>query len=435
MGNNPMRLTYAIQSIFALCLLYPLNASLASKPDSLGYSASGLGHVTTMNGRDWTLAATHPAGLLDCTQKAISHGYTFTHFSKKIENQTTRTQRTRGFEGGLCLPSELWSLDSILGLTWFLPDQHITSLRTQAPRGPTMVYFEDRLDRLVIVSSLALGNRDAWGVGLGLEHLATTVGEVKLDGELILDETEQPNLDGEIDFLFRSERRLLASFWLALTPALKWGLGYASPLGLTIDLDLDFDGDVSSAPQEPLLEDVSLLLQSHLYAYGTPPKWTTYLQYESAVGELAVELNILDWSALEVPLPTSVVTTSLREEQSGLPPVNNPMRRAWQLSAGYSSNTVQTHHLGAWRFHCGFRYEEPLAGSSQSTVIDVPKVHLGFAFESRLSPNPIFPNLVLGFRWIQGLETTVKSQNQNYGNFKTNLMGLSTQLDLEWRWE
>ena len=37
-----------------------------------------------------------------------------------------------------------------------------------------MVYFEDRLDRLAIVFSLALGQRV--GGRLGLEHLATTLG-------------------------------------------------------------------------------------------------------------------------------------------------------------------------------------------------------------------------------------------------------------------
>ena len=156
-------------------LLVASQSALASKPDSLGYSAVGLGHATTMNGPSWTLAATHPAGLLSCTEKTLSHGYTFSQFSKEVESQTTRTQTAQGFEGGLCLPSRLINLDTVIGLTWFLPNQHITSLRTQSPRGPMMVFFEDRLDRLAIVSSVALGERDVWGVGLGIEHLATTV--------------------------------------------------------------------------------------------------------------------------------------------------------------------------------------------------------------------------------------------------------------------
>ena len=145
----------------------------------------------------------------------------FESFSKEIESQTTRTQTT-GFEGGLCLPSHLIDLNAVIGLTWFLPNQHITSLRTQSPRGPMMVFFEDRLDRLAIVSSIALGEHDVWGVGLGVEHLATTVGKIQLSGELLLDETEQPNLEGTIDFLFESKRRLLASAWMKLPS--YWGI-------------------------------------------------------------------------------------------------------------------------------------------------------------------------------------------------------------------
>ena len=52
-------------------LLVASQSALASKPDSLGYSAVGLGHATTMNGPSWTLAATHPAGLLSCTEKTL----------------------------------------------------------------------------------------------------------------------------------------------------------------------------------------------------------------------------------------------------------------------------------------------------------------------------------------------------------------------------
>ena len=283
LGAYPMKLRQQKSLIFGVVfgtLLIASQSALGSKPDSLGYSAVGLGHATTMNGPSWTLAATHPAGLLSCTEKTLSHGYTFSQFSKEIESQTTRTQTAQGFEGGLCLPSRLINLDTVIGLTWFLPNQHITSLRTQSPRGPMMVFFEDRLDRLAIVSSIALGERDVWGVGLGIEHLATTVGTIQLSGELLLDETEQPNLEGTIDFLFESKRRLLASAWVKLLPSLHWGIAYAAPLGLTVDLDLDFDGDVSSSPGAPLLEDVSLLLASHLYAYGTPPKWSSHLQLD-----------------------------------------------------------------------------------------------------------------------------------------------------------
>ena len=408
--------------------------STASKPDSLGYSATGLGHVTTMNGRSSTLAAANPAGLLQCSQKAIAQGYSLTHFAKQIQGQTTRTQLTRGFEGGLCLPSALFNLDSVIGLTWFLPDQHITSLRTQAPRGPTMIYFEDRLDRLVIVSSLALGQRESWGLGLGLEHLATTLGDIKLRGELLLDENQQPALDGEIDFLFRSKRRLLGSLWLNLTPSIRWGLSYAGPLGLTVDLDLDFEGDVSSAPGVPLLEDVSLLLESHLYAYGTPSKWTTYLLYQLEAGELAVELSLVDWSSLEVPLPTSVVSTSLREEESGLPAQDNPMQEILQVSLGFSSVALKSETAGTWRLHSGIRFEQGLVSADQSTLIDVPKLHLGAAVEAQFSQSPLIPILGFGVRYVHGFQVTVASDNQTFGTFNTNLWGISTQLDLEWQW-
>ena len=415
-------------------LLVASQSALASKPDSLGYSAVGLGHATTMNGPSWTLAATHPAGLLSCTEKTLSHGYTFSQFSKEVESQTTRTQTAQGFEGGLCLPSRLINLDTVIGLTWFLPNQHITSLRTQSPRGPMMVFFEDRLDRLAIVSSVALGERDVWGVGLGIEHLATTVGTIQLSGELLLDETEQPNLEGTIDFLFESKRRLLASAWVKLLPSLHWGIAYAAPLGLTVDLDLDFDGDVSSSPGTPLLEDVSLLLASHLYAYGTPPKWSSHLQLDHAMGELALEINLVDWAALEVPLPTSTVTTSLRDEETRVESTTNPMRSTWQVSVGYSSPRIISSETGIWRFHGGLRYDQGLTLPDQAIILDVPKLHVGFALEYRLQGNNAWPTVALGGRYVHGFSTIFTTENNDYGSFLTNLYGFSSQFDLTWSW-
>ena len=423
-----------IASVVLGTLLFGSLGALGSKPDSLGYSAIGLGHTTTMNGPSWTLAATHPAGLLSCTEKTLSHGYTLSQFSKEIESQTTRTQTTQGFEGGLCLPSHLIDLDAVIGLTWFLPNQHITSLRTQSPRGPMMVFFEDRLDRLAIVSSIALGEHDVWGVGLGVEHLATTVGKIQLSGELLLDETEQPNLEGTIDFLFESKRRLLASAWMKLFPSLRLGIAYAAPLGLTVDLDLDFDGDVSSSPGAPLLENVSLLLASHLYAYGTPPKWSSHLQFNHRMGELAFEINLIDWAALEVPLPTSTVTTSLRDEETRVESTTNPMRSTWQVSLGYSSPEIVSSDIGFWRLHGGLRYDQGLTLPDQAIILDVPKLHVGLALEWRLQRSNAWPTAALGGRYVHGFSTIFKTDNEDYGSFVTNLYGFSSQFDLTWSW-
>ena len=425
----------SLQFYLATFLIATGQLSHASKPDVLGYSAAGLGHVGSMTGKSWTVAASHPGGLISCDKQTIAQGYSLTHFQKKIESSTTRSQTSHGFEGGLCLPSTIWGFDAAIGLNWFLPNEHITSLRTQAPRGPMMVFFEDRLDRLAIVSSLGVGQREFWGIGIGLEHLATTVGSITLEGELILDEETQPYLEGDIDFLFESKRRLLFSFWAALTPKLKWGLGYMAPLALTIDLDLEFDGDVASSPGDPILEEVSLLLQSHLYAYATPPRWTSYLELSEFFGKISVEVSLLDWSALEVPLPTSVVTTSLRDETSGLAAVENPMHESWQFTLAYTSPELDSGRFGTWTIHSGFRYEEPMVALDQATLIDVPKLHFGLAVEYHPIHRPVYPTISVGFRWIEGIERMVVSDKADYGDFKTNLSGLAAQLELEWSWQ
>ena len=205
-------------------------------------------------------------------------------------------------------------------------------------------------------------------------------------------------------------------------------------MGLTVDLNLDFDGDVSSSPGSPLLEDVSLLLASHLYAYGTPPKWRSNLQFDTQFGELALELSLVDWAALEVPLPTSVVTTSLREEDSRVEATTNPMRSAWQVSIGYSSPQIISSELGNWRFHSGLRYDPSLTLPNQAIILDVPKLHLGFAVEHRLREGEGWPTAALGARYVYGLSTVFETGDEDYGAFLTNLHGFSSQFDLTWSW-
>lgn len=417
----------------AFLILTPLDV-LGSKPDTLGISASGLGHVNSLSSKPWTLAATHPSGLLDCRRRIIAQGYSLSHFKKQIEETTVKSQTTRGFEGGLCLPSRLFNLDAALGLTWFLPDEHITSLRTRSPRGPMMIFFEDRLDRLVVASSLALGKRDLWGIGLGLEHLAITEGTVALRGELLLDELEQPNLEGSIDFLFGGKRRVLASAWVNIAPGLRWSLAYASALGLTIDLDLDFAGDVSSEPDAPLLEDVSLVLASHLYAYGTPPRWTSNIQYETEFGVVSLELSWVQWGVLEVPLPTSTVSTSLREEPVDESAVSNPMRSSLNVGLAFSSEFIDTVPFGRVRIHTGIRYDESITLRDQAILIDAPKLHSGIAIEYIGTSNNAWPTLSVGGRYIHGFQTLQDSNDPNYGMFRFGLSGYALQSDLEWSW-
>ena len=147
-----------------------------------------------------------------------------------------------------------------------------------------------------------------------------------------------------------------------------------------------------------------------------------------------MELSLVDWSALEVPLPTSVVSTSLREEETGLPAEDNPMQKIIQISLGFSSAPLKTETAGTWRLHSGIRFEQALVSADQSTIIDVPKLHLGAAIEAQLSQSPVLPILGFGVRYIHGFQTTVESNNQTYGTFNTNLWGISTQLDLEWQW-
>lgn len=410
------------------------SASFGSKPDTLGISAMGLGHVNSLTAKPWTFAATHPAGLIQCRQRTLSQGYSVSHFDKRIEGKHVKSQTTRGFEGGLCLPSTLWNLDAVLGIAWHLPDEHITSSRTQSPRGPVMIFFEDRLDRLVVASSLALGHRDLWGIGFGLEHLAITRGTVALRGELLLDELEQPNLEGTIDFLFGGKRRFITSAWVAIQSNLRWSLAYASALGLTIDLSLDFEGDVSSDPGSALLEDVSLILASHLYAYGTPPKWTSNLHYETDVGALSLEISLVNWNALEVPLPTSTVSTSLRDEMSIEQAVTNPMRSSWVYGFALSSHPIETNLFGVVQFHTGIRYDERITSRDQAYLIDTAKLHIGAALDYKARTSKSWPTISIGGRYIHGFQTLQKTLSPTYGMFQFDFSGYAIQSDLEWTW-
>ena len=110
------------------------------------------------------------------------------------------------------------------------------------------------------------------------------------------------------------------------------------------------------------------------------------------------------------------------------------MRSTWQVSVGYSSPRIISSETGIWRFHGGLRYDQGLTLPDQAIILDVPKLHVGFALEYRLQGNNAWPTVALGGRYVHGFSTIFTAENNDYGSFLTNLYGFSSQFDLTWSW-
>ena len=71
-----------------------------------------------------------------------------------------------------------------MSVAFFLPDDRITRIRSLPQEQPRFVLFDNRPQRVVIVTSAAWEPFEGFSIGAGLNYLTNTGGTVHIDGTL-----------------------------------------------------------------------------------------------------------------------------------------------------------------------------------------------------------------------------------------------------------
>ncbi len=302
-------MTRAASALVAGLLMVPSMAS-ANPLDAFGYGARavGLGGAVTATSTDVAANYYNPAGLAAAEHLRLDLGYAFVRPKLTMSGGDQNVDDSRGFQGGVALPGALFGRRVGFSLGLHLPDERVSRIRALPERQPRWVLWDNRPQRVVISSSIAVETLDDLFIGAGLTYLANTGGTLDIQGEVGLFDSELTRLDSAVDVDLASVRYLTAG---ALYVGDGWRVGacYRQDFSLKLDLHVRVTGSIDTQPGVSLIPEGLFLLRSLNQTLYSPQQ--VFLGGAVDLGDwrLSADIGWLDWSRF--PTPTARIELEL----------------------------------------------------------------------------------------------------------------------------
>lgn len=293
----------------ALALSLPLSAA-ANPIDAFGFGARavGLGGAATAVSTDTAANYYNPAGLAAAEHLRLDLGYTLVRPEMRIAGGDQRVDDNRGFQGGVAMPGTVLGRRIGFSLGLHLPDERVSRIRALPQRQPRWVLWDNRPQRVVISSSLAVQIIDRLYVGGGLTYLANTGGTLDITGDVGLFDVELTRLSSAVDVDLAAVRYLTVGA-LYVGEGFRVGATWRQDFSLALDLDVRVNGAVLTAPGVPVVPEGLFLLRSINDNLYSPQQVFIGAAVELGAVMLAVDLGWLDWSRF--PTPTARLELAL----------------------------------------------------------------------------------------------------------------------------
>lgn len=276
----------------------------ANPLDAFGFGARavGMGGAATAVSTDVAANYYNPAGLAAGDGLRLDLGYAFVRPEMRIAGGDQNVDDSRGFQGGVALPGEVLGRRVGFSLGLHLPDERVSRIRALPQRQPRWVLWDNRPQRVVISSSLALEVIDGLFIGGGLTYLANTSGTLDITGDVGLRDVELTRLSSAVDVDLKSVR-----YWTvgALYRGDGWRIGatWREDFSLALDLDVRVTGRILSRPGVEVVPEGLFLLRSINDNLYSPQQVFIGGAVELGDWLIAADLGWLDWSAF--PSPTA----------------------------------------------------------------------------------------------------------------------------------
>lgn len=285
-------------------------AAPANPLDAFGFGARGIGMggAVTATVRDVSANYYNPAGLAASDHLRLDLGYAYTAPSLTLNDEDLDVDRASGFQGGFLLPGRLFGRRVAFSTGIYLPDDRITRLRALRQSQPRFELYDNRPQRLVITSSVAVEIIENLFVGAGVTYLSNTHGKLDVKGTVHATDVTHTRLLSAVDVDLEAVR--YPSFGLMWRPGAHWRFGLAEREQFSLDLDLDVlvHGQIVTGPDDTVLvPDGRFFLNSVNSNLFSPRQVVAGAAYESQRFLLAVDLAWLQWSHF----PASTATIEL----------------------------------------------------------------------------------------------------------------------------
>jgi long-chain fatty acid transport protein len=298
-------------ALLALTALVPAGRVARANPlDAFGFGArsSAMGSAATATVDDFSANYYNPAALAAARGLRFELGYVFMRPKLTLNGADVGVDDHRGFQGGFVLPGELFRRRVAFSIGLFLPDRQITRVRALPQRQARFVLYDNRPQRLVLTSSLAVEIVRGLYLGAGITFLSNARGSLDISGAVDLVDSGKTVLLSAVEENLVAVRYPTAGLLWHATDNLRIGLSYREQFSLVLDVDILVRGDIVLGG-EPLVEDASFKLRSLSKNLFSPRQLTLGVAWTTPRWLVELDVSWVQWSRF--PPPTASVSIDL----------------------------------------------------------------------------------------------------------------------------
>jgi long-chain fatty acid transport protein len=434
-----LRIPIVLISLF----LAPLNVQ-ANPFDAFGVGTRvvALGGAGTASTQDSSANYYNPAALTKIPGLRLDLGYLYIQPQLKMNEGNLGVDRVSGLYTGVTLPKRLFDQSFAVSLSFFLPDDRITRIRSLAQMQPRFVLYDNRPQRVVITTSFAWEPWEGLSFGGGLTYLTNARGTVMLEGNISITDPNDTTLVGGIDVAFESVRYPTVSMHWEIDPKWSLGLTYRETFELDLDLTVAADFDVTSsgsASEEKLIEDGRLALSSLSTNLFSPRQLSAGIEYDAGSWLVTADITWLQWSAFKAPASVISIDLETGAAEMGLPAtavIENPNFHDIVIARVGLENELLSSETLRFLSRVGYFFEpSPAPDQTQNTNYADSHKHgtsLGFGVELlNLAPileSPLEIDWVFQAIWMQPRNYNKDSPADLIGDYRISGVILGSSL-------
>jgi Outer membrane protein transport protein (OMPP1/FadL/TodX) len=301
----------------------------------------------------------------------IDVGYQAAKPFLSINDNGQGVDSSRGLAVGVSAPGKIGPLRLAFGLGVFLPDDRITRARAMPAGRPRWSLYDNRPQRLFIASNLAFELHPRVHVGAGIAYMSRTKGDLNLNGRVGFPNSENSDLETDINVDLKTIRYAQAGILVKATPWLDVGFSYRGGFVLELDQTFAIRGDLGSPGVEPIISDAFFALQTLSQDLFQPETFTLGVAMRVTPRLLlAADLAYQRWGKYRNPAAKIVITYDLGMFNDLVelpPPVPLPEAHFHDIMVvrlGAEWTAATSKHL-TWQIRGGYSYEPSPAPEQQ----------------------------------------------------------------------
>lgn len=267
-----------------------------------GARASSMGGAHTAGARDSSANFYNPALLATLPSLELDLSYRVARPDLRLNDNDVGVDAARGTEISVAVPGDVAGVRLGVGVSVYLPDQHLMRIRSLSQTQPRFALYDNRPQRLFLAVNFGFAITDALSIGGGLGYLTATSGGVTLTGRVGFPDANDSNLVLDMDVDITTRAYPIAGVAYQLKPWLRLGAAYRGEVQPVTDLSIDIEGDIGAAMRDPIVADAAVNLRSISLSHFQPAEISLGLEAwlrESLV--VVADLSLHRWSGFENP--------------------------------------------------------------------------------------------------------------------------------------